>query len=159
MIADLTDLSAIPPGCGHAIWASHCVEHLHDHQVKIALQQFRRILRDDGFLCMIVPDLQVVAALVAADRLHDVIYESAAGPVTAHDMLYGYGPAIARGNPLMAHRCGFTPGGLQRSFEGMPFGEVVLRRRPQLLELVAVARVTPSRSAADRDALLEALEL
>jgi hypothetical protein len=159
MIADLTDLSAIPAACGHAIWASHCMEHLYDHQVKVALQQFRRILRDDGFLCMIVPDLQSIAALVATDRLHDVIYESAAGPVCAHDMLYGFGPAIARGNTLMAHRCGFTPGALQRSFEGMPFGEVVLKRRPKSLELVALARVTPARNAAERDALIAALEL
>jgi hypothetical protein len=159
MIADLTDLSAIPPACGHAIWASHCVEHLYDHQVRIALHQFRRVLREDGFLCMIVPDLQTIAGLIVADRLHDVIYESAAGPVSAHDMLYGFGPAIARGHTLMAHRCGFTPGGLQRCFQGMPFGEVVLRRRPKTLELVAVARVTPSRDAAERDALLEALEL
>ena len=74
-------------------------------------------------------------------------------------MLYGFGAAIASGHTSMAHRCGFTPSGLQRCFEGLPFGEILLRRRTQALELVALARAIPARDAAERDALASALEL
>ena len=159
LVADLTDLSAIADESADAVWASHCVEHLFDHQVKIALTEFRRVLRDEGFACIIVPDLQTVAHYLVADRLHEALYESEAGPVTAHDILFGFGAAIANGRTSMAHRCGFTPGMLQRCFEKLPFGEVQLRRRSAALELVAVARATAARDDAERMSLMAALEL
>jgi hypothetical protein len=127
--------------------------------VSVALAEFRRVLRDDGFVCVIVPDLQTVAQYVAGDRLHEPLYQSPAGPVTPHDILFGFGAAIASGQTSMAHRCGFTPGMLQRCFHGLPFGEVLLRRRSVALELVAVARAIPARDEAERAALMVALEL
>jgi SAM-dependent methyltransferase len=159
ILADLTDLSPIPDNHADAVWASHCIEHLYEHQVMIALNEFRRVVRDDGFVCVIVPDLQAVANYVAADRLHEPIYESAAGPVSAHDIFFGYGAAIARGRPSMAHHCGFTPGALQRCFEQLAFGEVVLRRRVESLELVALARMRPPKDADERETLFNALAL
>jgi SAM-dependent methyltransferase len=159
IIADLTDLSPIPDGSADAVWAAHCVEHLYAHQVKVALAEFRRVLREDGFLCVIVPDLQTVAQYVAENRLHEPIYQSQAGPVTAHDIFFGFGAAIANGRTSMAHRCGFTPGMLQRSFQQHPFGELLIRRRLADFELAALARVTPAKDDAERAALMAALEL
>lgn len=159
IIADLTDLSPLLDGSAHAIWASHCIEHLYEHQVPIALSEFRRVLRDDGFACIIVPDLQIVANYLVADRLHEPLYDSEAGPVTPHDIIFGFGAAIAGGRTSMAHRCGFTPSMLQQVFANIPFGEVLLRRRSAALELVAVARSTAARDNDDRQALLAALEL
>jgi SAM-dependent methyltransferase len=159
IVADLTDLSAIADASADAVWAAHCVEHLYEHQVRIALAEFRRVLRDDGFVCVIVPDLQTVAKFVAADRLHETLYESPAGPVSPHDIVFGFGAAIASGRTSMAHRCGFTPGMLQRCFRQLPFAEVLLRRRSAELELVAVARPLPARDDAERAALMTALGL
>jgi hypothetical protein len=159
ILADLTDLSSIPDGGADAVWAAHCVEHLYAHQVPVALAEFRRVLREDGFLCMIVPDLQVIAQFVAADRMHEKLYESPAGPVTPHDIFFGFGAAIASGHTSMAHRCGFTPGMLQRCFQGLAFAEVQLRRRTQALELVALARASPAKDDVERAALMAALEL
>jgi SAM-dependent methyltransferase len=159
ILADLTDLSPIADGSADAVWAAHCVEHLYEHQVIIALREFRRVLRDDGFVCVIVPDLQEVARYVVADRLHEPLYKSPAGPVTPHDIFFGFGAAIASGRTSMAHRCGFTPGMLQRCFQQLPFGEVVLRRRSADLEIAAVACVTPAKDDAERAALMSALEL
>jgi hypothetical protein len=159
IIADLTDLSPIPDASADAVWAAHCVEHLYEHQVSLALTEFRRVLRADGFVCMIVPDLQTVAQYVTADRLHETLYLSSAGPVTPHDILFGFGAAIASGRTSMAHRCGFTPGMLQRCFRQVPFGEVLLRRRSTEFELVAVARATAAKDEAERAALMAALEL
>jgi hypothetical protein len=59
----------------------------------------------------------------------------------------------------MAHRCGFTPGMLQHSFQALPFGELLLRRRGDRLELMAVARVTATDDDDARSALMSALEL
>ena len=158
LLADITDLSAIETGSIDAIWSAHCLEHLYLHQVAGAIAEMYRILADDGFMCLIVPDLQVLAEYIVNDKLHEVVYQSAAGPVTAHDILFGYGPYIARGHGSMAHRCGFTPGLLVRELQKAPFAEIILRRRPNH-ELAAVARKRPPGSDAERDALLEALEL
>jgi len=159
ILADLTDLSAIASGSADAVWAAHCVEHLYEHQVALALGEFRRVLRDDGFLCMIVPDLQTVAGYLVSDRLHEPLYTSAAGPVTPHDIIFGYGAAIAGGRESMAHRCGFTPGMLQRFFGALPYGEVMLRRRSTQFELAAVARATPAKDDGERLELMAALGL
>jgi SAM-dependent methyltransferase len=159
VIADITDLSPIPGASADAVWAAHCVEHLHAHQVPLALAEFRRVLRDDGFACVIVPDLQALGSYLSEDRLHETVYRSAAGPVSAHDILFGFGAAIAGGRTSMAHRSGFTPGMLQRFFGEQPFAEVLLRRRGPQMELVALARASAAPDDAARVGLMSALEL
>lgn len=159
VVADLTDLSLIPDGSADAVWAAHCVEHLYEHQVSQALAEFRRVLREDGFLCVIVPDLQAVARFIVEDRLHDPLYRAPAGPVTAHDIFFGFGAAIASGHTSMAHRCGFTAGSLQRCFQQQPFGELLLTRRGADLELAALARAVPGRDQCEAAALAAALGL
>lgn len=159
ILADLTDLSPIPDGSADAVWAAHCVEHLYEHQVALALAEFRRVLREDGFVCVIVPDLQAVAQYVVEDRLHEPLYQSPAGPVTPHDIFFGFGAAIASGRTSMAHRCGFTPRMLQRCFQQQPFGELLVRRRSTAFELAAIARATPAKDDSERAALMSALGL
>jgi protein O-GlcNAc transferase len=158
LLADITDLSAIETGSIDAIWSAHCLEHLYLHQVAGAIAEMHRILADDGFLCLIVPDLQVLAEYIVNDKLHEVVYHAAAGPVTAHDIIFGYSPYIAQGHSRMAHRCGFTPGLLVQELQKSAFAEIILRRRPNH-ELAAIARKRPPVSDAEREALLEALEL
>jgi methyltransferase family protein len=160
IVASVTDLSAIPTGSANAVWSAHCIEHLYAHEVSRALGEFHRVIADDGFACVIVPDLQAIASYIAADKLHEAIYNSAAGPISAHDMVYGFGAAIAQGRVGMAHRCGFTPSLLLQRMKEIPFGEIVVRRRPSALELVAlVQKKVVDWNAEKRTALLAALEL
>jgi predicted SAM-dependent methyltransferase len=159
LLSDITDLSAIKSGSADAVWSAHCIEHLYLHQVRKALEEAYRILADDGFLCVIVPDLQSIASShVATDRLHETVYQSPAGPITAHDMIFGYGAALAQGHIHMAHNCGFTPALLLQKMQEVPFAQFVLRRRP-MHELAAVARKRPPADQNEREALLTALEL
>ena len=158
LVADITDLSAIKTGSVDAVWSAHAIEHLYLHQVKKALEEARRILAADGFLCLIVPDLQSIAGYLVNDRLLDVVYESAAGPVTAHDMLFGYGHDLALGHTHMAHKCGFTAGVMLQKLKEVRFAEIVLRRRSNH-ELAAVACKRAPADTAQREALLTALEL
>jgi len=158
ILADITDLSAIETGSIDAIWSAHCLEHLYLYQVGAAVSEAYRILAEDGFLCVIVPDLQAVAEYFAADRLHEVVYQSPAGPVMAHDMVFGFGPALARGRHSMSHKCGFTPTLLLQKLREAPFAEIVLRRRPNH-ELAAVARKRAATDEAEREAFLATLEL
>lgn len=159
VIGDLTDLSALADNSLDALYGAHCLEHLYLHEVPRALTEFWRVLKDDGFACLIVPDLQVVASYVASDRLHEMLYQSPAGPITPHDIFFGHGAAIAAGRTAMAHRCGFTPGMLSQCLRQSPFAESVIRRRGPSLELAVVARKQPAATAAERDALVTALGL
>jgi hypothetical protein len=158
LLADVTDLSAIESGAADAVWAAHCLEHLYLHEVGTAIGEAYRILADDGFLCLIVPDLQAIADFIATDRLHEVVYQSPAGSVTAHDMLFGFGPFLAQGYSNMAHKSGFTPTILAQKLREAPFAQVVLRRRANF-ELAGVALKRAPADEAEREALLAALEL
>ena len=153
MLANIADLSAISDGAVDAVWSAHCVEHLFAHQVPLAFIEFRRVLSASGFACIVVPDLQAIAHWIATDRLHETIYQSAAGPVTAHDMMWGFSPAIARGNAAMAHHCGFTPTLFIEHLKAAGFAEIVLRRKGNL-ELVALALPQVSKAPGKRETLL-----
>ncbi len=158
VLANIADLSVIPDGSADAIWSAHCMEHLFAYQVPAALAEFRRVLRKTGFACIIVPDLQAIAHWIAEDRLHETIYDSAAGPITAHDMLWGFGPAIEVGNSAMSHHCGFTPTLFLECLKDAGFSEIVLRRKSNL-ELVGLALPKISKSSERRETLLADLGL
>jgi SAM-dependent methyltransferase len=158
ILADMTDLSAIASGSVDAVWSSHCLEHLYLFEVGKAVAEVYRILADDGFFCVIVPDLQAIAEYLATDRLHEVVYQSPAGPVVAHDILFGFGPYLALGRSSMAHNCGFTPTLLSQKLQEAPFAEIVMRRRAGH-ELAAVACKRAPAGEAEREALLAALQL
>lgn len=138
ILTSITDLSRVADGSADAVWSSHTLEHLFAHEVPVALSEFRRVLKEDGFVCIVVPDLQVIADLIATDRLMETIYDSPAGPVSAHDMIWGFSPALASGKTAMAHHCGFTPTPFLKSLTDAGFEEILLRRK-QTLELVAIA--------------------
>jgi SAM-dependent methyltransferase len=158
IVADLTDLSPIADSTADAVWSSHCLEHLFHNQVLGSLNEFYRVLADDGFATILVPDLQSVADRIVADKFHETIYTSPMGPVSAHDMFFGFGPAIAAGQTTMAHRCGFTPTTLVNLMDATHFAEYAIRRLPTL-ELVVVARKTQGSPATKPEAILEALDL
>jgi hypothetical protein len=158
VVANIADLSAIPAASVDAVWSSHSMEHLFAHEVPMALAEFRRVLRGSGFACIIVPDLQAIAHWIASDQIHETIYESPAGPVTAHDMLWGFSQAISRDNTAMAHHCGFTPTHFLQSLQEAGFAEILLRRKSNL-ELVALALPQASDGAERRESLLAGLGL
>ena len=93
-----------------------------------------------------------------AHEVLTAIGEFRRGPVTAHDMVWGFGPAIERGDDAMAHRCGFTPRVfLQRLSDG-GFAEIVLRRRANL-ELAGLCLCRPSANSEEREAVMARLGL
>ena len=81
-----------------------------------------------AFLTM--PDLQQIAHFVVADKLDDVAYESAAGPITPLDCLFGLGSAIADGNDFMAHKTGFTETSLRKRLQDAGFSALRLWTSP-----------------------------
>ena len=128
IVADMVDMSAVATGSMDAIFSSHNIEHLYQHQTQSALREFRRVLKPSGFAVIGCPDLQAVARLIAEDKLGEPAYQSPAGPVTPHDMLYGFGPQMALGQLFMAHRSGFTRTTLMQALQRAGFARAGARR-------------------------------
>jgi ubiquinone/menaquinone biosynthesis C-methylase UbiE len=121
--------------------------------IPVALKEFLRVLKPDGFAVITCPDLQSVCALVAADKLTEAAYNSPAGPIAPLDILYGHRPALARGNLFMAHRCGFTQKVLDGTLRASGFQTTasICRGWAPFLDLWAVA----SKSVRSEDDLRE----
>lgn len=147
IIGTMTDMSAVPTGSMDALFSSHNIEHLYPHEVPVALAEFRRVLKADGYLVLTCPDLQSVCALVAQGKLLEPAYQSPAGPIAPIDILYGHRPHMAKGNLYMAHRCGFTERALAATLRQAGFGAVVTARREHpaydLWSLASVGRREP----------------
>jgi hypothetical protein len=108
IVASITAMHMVESGSVDAVFSSHNLEHLFAHEVPLALREFSRVLGAQGFALIGVPDLQRVAERVANDQLLEAAYESAAGPISAIDMLYGHRGYVAAGMTFMAHKTGFT---------------------------------------------------
>lgn len=127
IVCSITDMSPVGANTIDAIWSSHNLEHLQRHEVPLALGEFIRVLKPHGLLLLTLPDLRQVAQLVVEDRLEDQAYQSSSGPITPLDMIFGHTASLARGNPFMAHRTGFTAQTLKKVLIAAGFVEVSLR--------------------------------
>ena len=139
IVGTMTDLSRVGDGSVDAIFSSHNIEHLYPHEVPVTLKEFLRVLKSDGFAVITCPDLKSVCALVAADKLTEPAYQSAAGPIAPLDILYGHRGYMAQGNIYMAHRCGFTEKVLRGTLQAAGFVGVATMARPALFDLWAIA--------------------
>ena len=141
VIGTMTDMSAVASESVDAIYSSHNIEHLYPHEVPLALAEFIRVLKPDGFFVVTCPDMQSVCALIAEDKLTEPAYTSPAGPIAPLDILYGLRSSMARGNLYMAHRCGFTQRVLTGTLQSSGFKTVasMARGRAPFFDLFALA--------------------
>lgn len=128
IVCSITDMHPVSSNSIDAIWSSHNIEHLHRHQVPVALAEFIRVLQPGGQLLLTLPDLQRIAELVANDGLEDEAYRSPSGPISPLDMIYGHTPSLARGNFHMAHKTGFTARTLRPLLTEAGFAGIVVQR-------------------------------
>ena len=112
LITSIVDLNKVPNKSVDCIWASHVVEHNYWHDLPSVFNNMIRVLKDDGFAIIRVPDLGSIADKIK-DNLLDTVYESSAGPVSVIDMIYGHRGFIESWGDGMCHKTGFT----QKSME------------------------------------------
>lgn len=139
IIGSTANMPAVETASIDVVFSSHNIEHLYWHEVPLALAEFRRVLKPDGFLLVTCPDLQEIARLVVEDKLTETVYHSPAGPIAPIDILYGHRASMARGNLFMAHRCGFTMKALLGTLKAAGFKAIAGKRRPQTFNLWAIA--------------------
>lgn len=128
ILASITDMSVIADASYEAIYSSHNLEHLHPHEVPLALAEFRRVLIPCGFALITVPDIQQVAEYVAADKAEEPVLMTNRGSIAPLDILYGFRPFLEAGNLFMAHNFGFTATTLHTALTQAGFATVSVQR-------------------------------
>ena len=149
IVCDMRDMGVIGSKSMDAVWSSHNLEHLHEHEVAVALGEFHRVLKQAGIVLVTLPDLQSACRHVADNGLDHVLYTAPAGPVRPIDVIYGYGPSIARGNTFMTHKTGFTATTLRGHLARAGFSGIrVARKRFDLWAIGhKIGRQSPRRKA------------
>lgn len=135
IVCDARELATLPGGTYDAVYCSHNLEHYYRHHGLIVVRGFLHMLKDDGFAEIRVPDIaQVINALIDRQlELDDVLYQSPAGPISAHDVIYGLQSEIENsGQDFYAHKTGFTPKSLAKILADGGFGKVFLSTSPSL---------------------------
>lgn len=139
VVGSITEIKSLfQPASFDAVWSSHTLEHLFAHEVADALDQFKGVLKPDGFALIFCPDLESVAEQLLQHGADRVAYVSQAGPITALDMLYGHIASITVGRHYMAHNTGFTADRLGNMLLEAGFPAVNIRR-DEHFEICALA--------------------
>ncbi len=110
IVADVTDLRQIGAGTVAEVCASHILEHLAWPVAFKALAEWTRILAPGGRLRLAVPDLGMLAGMIADGR----------NCWTAAGLIFGVGRLE---NPLEAHQFGYTAAMLRDMLRALGFGD------------------------------------
>lgn len=142
IVCDAVDLGQLAGEQFDAIYCSHNLEHYYQHDGATVLRGFLHLLKPDGFAEIRVPDLNcVMKRLVETGMdIEDVLYQSAAGPITVRDVIYGWGKQIeSSGVDFYAHKTGFTNKSLATALAAAGFQLVRIDERQESFELRALA--------------------
>ncbi|MCC8193515.1 MAG: class I SAM-dependent methyltransferase [Deltaproteobacteria bacterium] len=126
IVASITDMRDVPDASYEGLYSSHNLEHLHPHEVPLALAEFKRVLKPYGFALVTVPDLRQVARFIAEDKAEETILMTNKGAITPLDVLFGFRPFLANGNLYMAHNFGFTATTLRAALLNAGFADVAV---------------------------------
>ena len=140
ILGSMKDLSNVQNNYYDSVFSSHSIEHVYAHEVDDVLKEFHRVLNMNGLLVITCPELKSICKLVLEDKLLDIAYESAAGPISPIDMIWGHRVPIKKGNEFMAHKCGFTLKTLMGVCINANFKSVAGIERPKLFDLWVVAQ-------------------
>lgn len=148
LVCDARELTGLTGGVYDAVYCSHNLEHYYRHDGLNVIRGFHHMLNETGFADIRVPDIaQVMAALREKElEFDDILYYSPAGPISAHDVVYGFQKEIREsGQDFYAHKTGFTPKSLGEILLNGGFPVVFLSTDKEALAVHALAfKVQPT---------------
>ena len=142
IVCDACKLNTLEPQTFDAVYCSHNLEHYYPHDVPKVLSGFLHVLKPDGFAEITVPDILAVMQHLVQHNMDvdDVLYISQLGPISALDVIYGYGKEIEKsGNDFWAHKTGFTPKRLDETLKRAGFVAIHMIVDRKNVELKAFA--------------------
>jgi len=107
---DARDLDRFTETSFDIVYCSHNLEHFSVKDYPQVLKGFHHILKPGGLVDIRVPNIQgAMEEMIKRNcELDDTAYVSQAGPISYHDMLYGYSEYVKHGNAYMQHYVGFS---------------------------------------------------
>lgn len=141
LVCDARELAKMPPGNYDAIFCSHNLEHYDEYEIPIVLAGFKHMLKPDGFVQIIVPNLQQAMGHMARRMAEPdaVLYLSQAGPVRYIDLIFGHAPQIAAKGEPYRHKFGFSPRLMKKVLKEAGFGWRSVESDLQNFEIQAFA--------------------
>jgi SAM-dependent methyltransferase len=140
IVANIKDMTReVEDDFADIVYSSHNLEHLHEHEVEMALREFLRVLKPRGRALIAVPDLEEVARVMVTEGIDAELYESPSGPIYPRDVIYGFRQAIERGNYHYCHRTGFSADILRYWLSASGFVDIEVKRIPEEFALCAIA--------------------
>lgn len=127
ILCDARELWRLPPRDYDAIFCSHNLEHYYYHDLPKVLKGFNLVLKKDGFLYIVVPDIMAAmkAVLEEGKDFEDELYEVAGNNILVRDLFYGSHIIIEKCNSdFMLHKNGFTESSLKKTLINNGFGYI-----------------------------------
>jgi hypothetical protein len=127
-VGSITHMHMLPDQSVEAIWCPQVLQKLFYYEIHHALKEAYRVLTHGGSFYMSVPDGQIAGAYLAHNRANEALYTAKAGDVTSVDLLYGFQPAIQKGNLSLVHHCVFTTDSLVTLMRESGFTNIQIKR-------------------------------
>jgi SAM-dependent methyltransferase len=128
LVLDARELTTLDPGQFDAIYCAHNLEHYYRHDCAKVLAGFAHVLKPSGYADIRVPDMAAVLKSMVNNNLDidDTLYTGPAGPISIHDVIYGWAAQIERsGVDFYAHKRGFTVKSLVAELERAGFAHIM----------------------------------
>ena len=152
VLSPANQLTPVADAAIDAVFSSHCIEHLYLDEAVPALREWKRVLRPDGFLLLVCPDLQAAAEMISQDRLLEIAYAG----ITPYDIVFSHQGLVAQGraagHSFMEHKSGYTSSLLRGLVNEAGFATHAVLRLRSRFELWLIATVQ-AKSEAEMRAL------
>jgi SAM-dependent methyltransferase len=143
LVCDARKMTELPSGHFDAIYCSHNLEHYYEHDLPRVLAGFKHMLKPEGFVHIIVPNLQQAMGHMAVRMAEPdtVLYLSASGPIRYLDLIFGYGAQIEAKGDAYAHKIGFSQRLLKKVLANAGFDWRVVIPIAETFEIHAFAAI------------------
>ena len=134
----MADMATIGDQSIDNIWCPQVLQKLFSFEIAQALKEAHRVLKNGGTFYMSVPDGQIAGAYLANNRQTEALYTAAAGEVSSIDLLFGFQPAIQKGNTSLIHHSIFTLDSLIAIMRDSGFTNIQIKRDNFELQVIAM---------------------
>ncbi|MBC7474934.1 MAG: class I SAM-dependent methyltransferase [Candidatus Sericytochromatia bacterium] len=112
ILCDGREINKLRSESYNSVYCSHNLEHYYDHDTYKVVKGFLHVLKKDGFINIIVPNIFQAVNYAISNNL-DI--DDSLGNISFKDVIYGYGKQIeTSNNDFYAHKTGFTAKSLKK---------------------------------------------
>lgn len=143
-LCSMLDMNCVDDNSFDAIYSCHNIEHLFPQEIPIVMSEFKRVLKDTGFLYIRVPDFEEVCKRVLDGKIIEDVYLSDFGPIKPIDIIFGH-HQLAKDNIYMQHHMAYTIDLLGKIYDDFGFSGVMGRKYNYDIEMIGFKEIIDER--------------